>query len=328
MSDGPVIVLALCVKLPCEDLGGNGKHLPCRIGREEHDFTQGRVIGNFLQLNQFSLGLLKLTQSDKCHPPGIVPDSGHKGTIRSGGRQLRDFIPLPKTCQGVIGNHQKGLQQRQLIDGLIRNLAEDLVRRIKGNGAASFHGRRRPQKVNVVRIVAQRIDPLGPALGDITFVGRNSLLIDVRSVGVPTDPQVNMGRHVNQVPGSRDQAPEPVCSSLGPLRPLGRLKKVNVVMVGSRVLRIPRHYRLENRDCCLRTRVGTAVPGPVVPGAKVHQGFCINGGGIEIVGIPLRQLLHGIGEGLITWDAIFCLSRIAGGQGIDIGLLPLRSLSF
>ena len=101
--------------------------------------------------------------------------------------------------------------------------------------------------VDVVRVVAERVDPLSTAARDVTFVGFDGLGIRVVRVLVTAEAHVDMRRHVHEMAGLWRESGEQLRRGLRPFRVVG-LHQVNVVMDCAGVLGIALDHSLENGE--------------------------------------------------------------------------------
>ena len=75
-------------------------------------------------------------------------------------------------------------QQRNCFQSFVADLRSCFARRFNGDLAVTFSRRRKPEEVEVVRIVGHWIEALGPALRDVIFVCRDRHFVAALSVGI------------------------------------------------------------------------------------------------------------------------------------------------
>ena len=102
--------------------------------------------------------------------------------------------------------------------------------------------------MDVVRVVAERVHALRAALRDVVLVGGNRLLVRLDGVGVAPDAQVDVRRHVDDVPCPGHQRQQAIGFLLRAFGSLGRLPQVDPVVERARVLRVARQHALERGD--------------------------------------------------------------------------------
>ena len=146
--------------------------------------------------------------------------------------------------------------------------------------------------MNVVRIILKRIEALHTALSDVVLVGFDGADIAFGGGRIPTNTQVDMRRHVNQVPRPGHQPPQPLGAPQGPLGSGGGFYGMDIVVIRTGMKRFSLEDGFEGRNKFHRARVRPTILPPVVPGTKVHQGRSIEGGGIGIIRITLRKFPH------------------------------------
>ena len=119
------------------------------------------------------------------------------------------------------------------------------------------------------------------------------VLVGRYRVGVASHPDVDVGGHVDEVPGARHQRREPLGARHRFLRRHG-LDRVDVVVACTGVARVGPQHALELGHDLAGPGIG--LPGllvPVVPRTLVHQRLGVQRRGVEVVGIPLHDLAHG-----------------------------------
>jgi hypothetical protein len=124
---------------------------------------------------------------------------------RIGHRFGQDLVPPSELRQRQQWNRLEELDGGELLDLLDPYVGRHLARGLDRDGAASLHARRRPQEVNVVRVVHRRVEPLGVALRDVRLIDSGGPHVRFRRVVIPADTPVRVRGHVHQVTGSGDE---------------------------------------------------------------------------------------------------------------------------
>ena len=102
------------------------------------------------------------------------------------------------------------------------------ARRLDRQLALAVGRRRKPQEVDVVRVVGHRIEPLRAALGDVVLVGGNRQLVALDRVRIAADALIDVRRHVHHVPRRRHERQQRVGRLLGFLRRRRALHQMDV----------------------------------------------------------------------------------------------------
>ena len=178
--------------------------------------------------------------------------------------------------------------------------------------------------MNVVRIVAERVQALRAALRDVVLVGRHCQLIRAHDIGVASYPQIDVRGHVDNVAGAGHQRQQAIGFLLGPLGNFGRLPDVNPVVKRARMFRIRRDHALESRHGLLGPLLCFPVPRPVVPRPQVHQRLGKHRRRIEVARVFLRERAHRIGKRAIGGLPAVGLPGVACRERVDVGTLARR----
>ena len=101
--------------------------------------------------------------------------------------------------------------------------------------------------MDVVRVVAERIQPLRAALRDVVLIGLGGHLVRLHHVGMTADPHVDVRRHVDDVSGAGHQRQQPIGFGFRAFRRVGRLPQVDPVVQRAGMIRVLRQHLLERR---------------------------------------------------------------------------------
>ena len=135
-----------------------------------------------------------------------------------------------------------------------------------------------------------------------------------------------MRGHVDHVAFTRHEAREPLGARHGGLG-VHRLDGVDVVVAGPGMVRVAGDDSPELADDLRGALVGRAVRPPVVPRAEVHQGFGIQGRGVQVVRIGLGHLGHRARVGGVEPRAVGGRGRlVALRDRLDVRALPRRGV--
>ena len=112
-----------------------------------------------------------------------------------------------------------------------------------------------------MRVIGQRVHPLGTTLGDVVFVGGNGHLIGSAGIRVASEPAEDVRRHMHQVPGSGRERQKPFGGDFGQFGS-SDFNGVDVKVNGSGVVwvRVPSrisdaHDQLESSDTARAVRI-------------------------------------------------------------------------
>ena len=91
---------------------------------------------------------------------------------------------------------------------------------------------------------------------------------------------------------------------------------VNVVVQCSEVIGVPLHDGFERGDNFFSAGAGRSVLMPQAPRVQIHAGFGKQGGGVEIVGVILRNFAHGV---VIVFGGFLQIGLGIGGKALGHG---------
>ena len=169
------------------------------------------------------------------------------GSVRRRLRLRQHLLPQPEPRVGQHRRHRKIRRPRQGAGVVMRHLRRDPARRIDGGGTASLERRRRPQEVQVVRVVADRIQPLRLALRQVVLVGANRALVGLGRVRVAPDANVDVRRHVDHVSSGRHQRAETIGAALGAIGIVRGLEQMDVIVLRAGMIGVTRDRALQRR---------------------------------------------------------------------------------
>ena len=112
----------------------------------------------------------------------------------------------------------------------MRYFGRDLTRRFHGDRLPPIEGCGRPQEVQVVRVVADRVQPLRLTLRQVVLVRAYRALVGFRGICIASDADVDVSGHVHHVPRGRHQRAEPIRASHRAIGIIGGLQHVNVIV--------------------------------------------------------------------------------------------------
>ena len=204
------------------------------------------------------------------------------------------------------------------------------------SSCAACHGRpvlaeeHRPVDGEVVVVGAvERVDVHRPLAGQELAVGDDRLLVVDQHVAVVAAEHVDVGGHVDQVPGIRHQIAQPVARPQRALREGRHLHQVDVEMQEPRM--VPRggdvaEGALQHVDRLRRAGALGDAPGlevPHLPGRQVHDRLGEDGAHLEVVAVGVEHPAHGVRIGGVPRRLVLdgLALRIARGQGADQRLL-------
>jgi hypothetical protein len=87
--------------------------------------------------------------------------------------------------------------------------------------------------VQVVRVVAHRVEPLRLTLRQVILVSGNRADIGFRRIGVAANAEIDVRRHVHHVTGGRHHRPEAIGALLREFRRGRSFNEMNVVVIGA-----------------------------------------------------------------------------------------------
>ena len=117
----------------------------------------------------------------RAHPgesARVVPDPGQVAAARIRTGLPEERVPASEAREREVRNRHEFLHERELVHTLAR-LRLELARTHDRELAATLDARRRPQEVNVVRIVVGAVEDSGSAPREEGFIRRCGSLIDL-----------------------------------------------------------------------------------------------------------------------------------------------------
>jgi hypothetical protein len=200
-----------------------------------------------------------------------------------------------------------GRQQRRHLPG-----------RREGQLAVAHHHRGESPEVVVVRVVARRVHAEGRVLvADVALVGVDGVVVGLHGVGVAADTDVDVARHVDEVPRPRHEPGEALGAGDGALG-VELLDGVDEEVAAARVVRVLRDDGLEVGEGLGDPRIGAAVRRPVIPGPQVHERLRVEHRDLVVVREASGECGHGIGVRLVEVLAVGGRGAlVARRQGLD-----------
>ncbi len=177
--------------------------------------------------------------------------------------------------------------------------------------------------MEVVRIVSRCVVALKGVTRQILMIHHRGGRIALRRLPITPQPHVDMRRHMHQMSGTRHQRGQPLRTVERALRVGRGFDRMNVIVTGTRMIRMLPQCRFQDRHDLLRPRLRPPIRAPVVPWPEHHHGFSRQGCGIGIIGSLPRNLTHRFGIGFVlhlAGDRFF--SQVASGKGFHVGSLP------
>ena len=274
------------------------------------------------QRRQLSGRRVHSTAGDERETAPVVP---HTDRVRLVCRWLRlrqQLLPHPEACIRQQRRDRIVRRPRQRAGMVMRHLLGQSPRRVDRHCPSSFERRRRPEEVQVVRVVADGIQPLRLTLGKIVLVSGDRPHVGFRGIGVASDADVDVRGHMDHVSCGWHQRAETIGARCCPVG-IGRsLEQVNVVVQCTCVVRLSRNDGFEHGEDARRLGLGSAVLLPVVPRHRVHLRIreeCLN---VRIIFKTVGGLLHRSGVGAVEGGAIaFAVSGVSQRQRLDECLL-------
>ena len=151
------------------------------------------------------------------------------------------------------------------------------------------------QKVQVMAVIHQRINAGCARAPDIVPVDFGAALVRLGGSLIIARLQKDVRRHVDQMTCGRDQAAsQSFGARQGPFRSGRRFHRVDVVMVCPDVERVASQHRFKDPHDLHGALRRLAIRSPELPGAQVHHAFGIESRGVQIVGVTLDHITHGI----------------------------------
>ena len=198
-----------------------------------------------------------------------------------------------------------------------------------GVGIIAVHRGADRDEMQVVAVVHHRVDARRVVRPDIGAVCRCRVFICLDRGCIVSGANVDMRRHVHDVPGSGRHRRQSVGSRECALRRFGSFNGVNVVVDRSQVIGIAFYHRLQRGDNFFRAGFGAAVLMPQAPRMQIHAGLGKQCRGVEIVRIALHYFAHRV---VVLFRSLAPVRFRVGGEakshGVDICLLARRGVAF
>ena len=169
------------------------------IGRKQRQILERFVGSDLVQAFQLRGGCTQPSGGCEGEAAGVVPDPSQKQKVIRRPGLLQNFLPLAEPGIGEERHNRKTVEHWQFAQLFGRQLRRDLASGVNRYFAAALHAGRVPEKMNVVRVITERIDALGPALGDVVLIGRDCLHVGLGCVCIAAQPPIDVRRHMNQM---------------------------------------------------------------------------------------------------------------------------------
>ena len=146
-----------------------------------------------------------------------MPDGARIRLVDVGRKRVLEYLaPAPEAHQREERQHVVVLQDPRaaIVASGTAGGWIGCAGRGEGRGAAPVHRGGSPQEMPVVRDVADAVRALRIDLRDVAVVRRDRPLVGRDRLGVATGAHVDVRRHVQQVPGTRHEAAQPVGARL------------------------------------------------------------------------------------------------------------------
>ena len=232
-------------------------------------------------------------------PARVVPHAGRVSQVRRRRRLAQDLVPLLEPRERVVGDRKPELHGRHLPDRLGGDVIGEGARHPDRFHAPPLERHRRPGHVHVVDVVHHRVDAMRLLRLDVGVVDPDRLPVQLGRVAIAAHAHVDVGGHVDQMPGVGGQLREPPRGEES-LSWMGRfLEGVDVEVIGPGVGWVLLQDPGQGGDGFLDSRLGLAVRGPPVPGPHVQERLGVDRGCVEIVGIFRGEIPHRVREGLV-----------------------------
>ncbi len=258
---------------------------------------------------------------------------GHRVQLGVGGhRQGQDVVPAAEADQHVDPHGEEGLQpvghgRARHTQQLFRDGRLQLGRGPEGDLALAEEHGAVDLEVVVVRAV-QGVEVHRPGPGVELLVGRDRRGVVGDHSPVVAAEHLQVRGHVQEVPGVRHQAAQPVRDGQRRLGCRGHLHQVDVHVDHPRVLASGGGGEggfedgLGLRRACAFGRFARPEV-PQLPGREVHKGVGVQGGDVRVVRGELVDRAHAVGVGGVPDRAVLdgLRLRVAGAQCGDQRLL-------
>ena len=304
------------------DVAGDFDHAAARDAEAVERLRVGGGEGGG-DLRSLSLCVLHVALHRVGPRAGVVPDCGGEVKRGVGRRLLQHVVPFAEAKLRVEQGRHERLDARYVARHLRLDAVDDVTRVFqRGRGAAIVRGRG-PDEVQIVHVVHRRIHAAVVRGVEVVFVRLRRLLVPHDTVIVAADAVVDVGRHVHEMAGARQHRAEGVGVFFGAAGIVAGLDGMDVEMDCARMVRRTLQDRFDRGDERFKARFRRALVGlPIVPRRGVHQRFCVERLGVEVVRVLLRDLLHRLCERFVQAGAIFGrMLGVACAQRVDVGAL-------
>ncbi len=255
-----------------------------------------------------------------------MPNSGRVLQIVNWRGLFENCVPFAEASLGEIARWY--LRHRHLTNSSDRHRGFEIARDFRRAFAVAFHHVRRPQELNVVRVVHHGIHALGISRAKVKAVGLDSADVGIGGSVVVTDPKIDVRRHVHQVSGRGHQLAKPLCAGECASRIIRSFHRVDIVVIRADMAGILRDHTLERRDNFVGAGDRGAVRVPESPRMQVHHRFGEQRARVGIVRIPMRHVAHCVGIRLLKRVVHLAVGRVALCQRLDILALRLARVRF
>ena len=307
-----------------QGLGGEQEHV-LRLEEPGERALRRHAAPDGLELGQLARGVLWPAGGGEGHTARVAPHAGDVRHSRGRRRLAQDLVPATEAGQRQERRRRGRLHVRHLQDHRGGGGRRELARGAHGLGASPLHARGLPDEVEVVRVIHHAVDVARLRLGEVRAVCLHRLHVGRPRVRVPADPVVDVRRHVDHVPRAGRERAQTIGGGEGALRCGAPLHRVDIEMVGARVIRVCREHPLERDDDLLGAGLGLAVLRPQGPRAQVHHRVGEERRRVEVVGKAPRDVAHGVGIGAVEGGAVGVRrATVARGERGNDGALALR----
>lgn len=282
----------------------------------------------------FALGLGDAAEHGAGDTAGVVEHRGrHAVQARVGGqREVQDLGPAAEADQDVDAHREEGLQpvghgralhpQQFLRDRLLQPR-----RGLQGGLRLAQEHRSVDLEVVVVRAVERvEVHRAGPLQG--LLVGGDRGAVVRHDPAVVAAQHLQVRGHVQEMPGVRHQAPQPVRHGQGQFGRGRHLHEVDVEVQDARVGAAggPGQRPFQHGAGLAGAGAGGGLAGaqvPQLPGREVHQRVRVQGGHVRVVRGEFVDGPHAVGVRRVPHRAVLggLRLRVAGAQGTDQGPL-------
>ncbi len=171
------------------------------------------------------------------------------------------------------------------------------------------------------------VEPGRPARREIGLVGGDGGLVARRAGGEIAGVGLDMGRHMQKMPGMAGARREALGRRLRPRRVGRGFERMDQQMVGADMIRRAFQHGAQFRDHRLRSGCRLAVRLPPAPGTEIEHRLRMQHPGVEILGVFLGERRHRLRIGEVERCAfgggILAIARFERG---NVVALPLRAV--